>query len=239
MTAVILRDRLPRLLGFVIENSLLLLIGALIALLWINVHDVSYQAITEPLRFIVNDIGMVFFFGIAAKKVFEATLPGGSLSTPRTSALPLLAAVGGMAGPAVLYITFAHWQNVPEFLNGWAIPCATDIAFSYLVARAVYGASHPAVPFLLMLAIVDDALGLLILAVFYPTGPIRPLEGAALVGIGMLGAWLLRRRGVRSFWPYVLLSWRRVLAGSLPRRSASRTRAGSHRRSHAARPPGW
>jgi NhaA family Na+:H+ antiporter len=216
---MILRERLPRWLRFLIENSLLLLVGAVIALLWINVHAVSYHALTQPLRFVVNDIGMVFFFGIAAKEVFLATLPGGSLSTPRTSALPLLAAVGGMAGPAALYIAFAHWHNAPELLNGWAIPCATDIAFSYLVARAVYGASHPAVPFLLMLAIVDDALGLLILAVFYPTGTIRPLEGAVLVGVGMLVAWILGRRGVRSFWPYVVLGggacWLGLFRGGL------------------------
>ena len=59
---MILRERLPRWLRFLIENSLLLLVGAVIALLWINVHAVSYHAFTQPLRFIVNDIGMVFFF---------------------------------------------------------------------------------------------------------------------------------------------------------------------------------
>ena len=66
-------------------------------------------------------------------------------------------------------------------LNGWAIPCATDIAFSYLVARAVYGRSsgRAVSP---MLAIVDDALGLLILAFFYPAGTISPLEAGLLVG---------------------------------------------------------
>src|SRR5215831_8748062 len=95
--------RLPRWLWFLIDNSLLLLIGAVVALCWINVHPTSYRSLTEPLRFVVNDVGMVFFFGIAAKEVFEATLPGGSLSTLRTSALPFLAAVGGMAGPAILY----------------------------------------------------------------------------------------------------------------------------------------
>src|SRR5689334_17670348 len=214
-----LSRRLPRWIWFLVENSLLLLIGAVIALLWINVHAASYHAFTEPLRFVVNDIGMVFFFGIAAKEVFEATLPGGSLSSPRTSALPVLAAVGGMAGPAAIYVALVHSFAMPELMNGWAIPCATDIAFSYLVARTVYGTSHPAVPFLLMLAIVDDALGLLILAIFYPSGPVSPLVCIALVGAGMLVAWMLQRLKVRSFWPYVLLggglSWAGLLQGGL------------------------
>ena len=74
-------------------------------------------------------------------------------------------------------------------------------------------------PFLLLLAIVDDALGLVILAVFYPSGPLRPLEAVVMVGGGMAIAWLLRRGGVRSFWPYVLgaglVSWIGLLRGGL------------------------
>jgi NhaA family Na+:H+ antiporter len=217
--SITLAQRRPRWIWFVVENSLLLLIGAIAALFWINVHPGSYHAIAEPLRFAVNDIGMVFFFGIAAKAVFEATLPGGSLSSPRTSTLPILAAVGGMAGPAAIYITQVHWLGVPELSSGWAIPCATDIAFSYLVARLVFGTSHPIVPFLLMLAIVDDALGLVILAIFYPSGPVHFLECILLVGAGMLVAWMLQRRHVASFWPYVLLggglSWLGLLRGGL------------------------
>ena len=57
-----------------------------------------------------------------------------------------------------------------ELVRGWAIPCATDIAFSAMVARIIFPAAHPAIPFLLLLAIADDALGLVILAVFYPSG---------------------------------------------------------------------
>ncbi|WP_336509531.1 Na+/H+ antiporter NhaA [Ruegeria lacuscaerulensis] len=74
--------------------------------------------------------------------------------------------------------------------NGWAIPTATDIAFSYLIGRIVFGAGHPAVRFLLLLAIADDAAGLLILAVFCPTGEIAPqwlfLSIAAAVGVFIL-----------------------------------------------------
>ena len=70
-----------------------------------------------------------------------------------------------MAGPALLYISLVFLLDRPELARGWAIPCATDIAFSYLVARLIFGAKHPAIPFLLLLAIADDALGLLILEV--------------------------------------------------------------------------
>jgi NhaA family Na+:H+ antiporter len=66
-------------------------------------------------------------------------------------------------------------------------------------------------PFLLLLAIADDALGLLIIAAFYPTGPLRPAEFGLLLGAAMFASWWLRRRGTTSFWPYVaaggVLSW--------------------------------
>ena len=202
-----------------LDNSALLLVGALIALGWANLGPVSYAAFAHALHFAANDIGMVFFFALAAKEVFEATLPGGPLGSRRSAALPLLAASGGMLGPALLFIAIAHRLGIPGLMHGWAIPCATDIAFSALVARAIFGRGHPAVPFLLLLAIADDALGLLILAVFYPSGPLRPLEAVLLVGAGMAAAWGLRRLGVRSFWPYVLgagtLSWIGLLRGGL------------------------
>ena len=226
-------ERRPRWLWFLVENSLLLLVGATAALLWVNVDPGSYHSVSESLRFVVNDIGMVFFFAIAAKEVFEATLPGGSLSSPRTSALPLLAAVGGMAGPAALYIALVHWQGVPELLNGWAIPCATDIAFSYLVARRVYGNAHPAVPFLLMLAIVDDALGLLILAIFYPSGPVHLLDGShprRRRHADRVGAEAPRRQ---EFLAVRAARRRRVMARSASRWIAPRTRARTHRGIHA------
>jgi len=106
--------------------------------------------------------------------------------------------------------------------NGWAIPTATDIAFSYLVGRLVFGAGHPAVRFLLLLAIADDAAGLIILAVFYPSGELAPewllLSVAAAAGVYLLFNWLPRRldagdqnrprstfvREKLSFWPYLI-----------------------------------
>jgi NhaA family Na+:H+ antiporter len=203
------RELASRLVVVAIDNSLLLLVGAVCGLVWANAGPSSYTALAHRLHFPVNKVGMVFFFGIATKEIVEATLPGGPLGSLRRAALPLLAALGGMAVPALLYVTLCLWMNVPELIHGWAIPCATDIAFSYLVARIIFGARHPAIPLLLLLAIVDDALGLVILAAFYPAGEFRLTEflaiGAAAVGM----AWTLRLRGVRSFWPYV------GIAGSL------------------------
>jgi NhaA family Na+:H+ antiporter len=181
------------------------------AVVWANVDVASYDVVAHPLHFWVNDVGMVFFFALAAKEVFEATLPGGALAAGRQAASPLIAAVGGMAAPAAIYAGLTLTLGPAELLRGWAIPCATDIAFSAMVARVIFPRGHPAIPFLLLLAIADDALGLLILALFYPSGP---LSFAALFGLmtaAVLLAFWLRRRRTRSFWPYILgpgaLSW--------------------------------
>ena len=202
-----------------VDNSGLLVVGSAVALTWANVDLQSYQHLTHALHFAVNDVAMALFFALAAKEVVEATAPGGALNAPREAAVPLVAAVGGMAVPALLYLAVAALVDRPDLMRGWAIPCATDIAFSYLVARVVFGPSHPAIPFLLLLAIADDALGLLILAVFYPSGPIRPIEFVALLAAAVAVAWWLRRRQTTSFWPYILgagaLSWLAFYRGGL------------------------
>ena len=194
-----------------IDNSGLLVVGTVLALVWCNLDRDSYYGFAHAIHFLVNDIGMVFFFALAAKEVAEATAPGGSLHSPRRAAMPLAAAVGGMVGPALIFVALTIVMDRPDLERGWAIPCATDIAFSYLAARVVFGAKHPAIPFLLLLAIADDALGLLIIAAFYPTGDFRPIAFLVFLAAGMLVAWWLRRRGTTSFWPYLgtagVLSW--------------------------------
>ena len=185
-------------------NSLLMVIGAVIALIWANASPATYERFTHPLHFPVNDIAMAFFFGLAMKEIIEATAPGGALHSLRRAGLPVIAAVGGMAGPALLYVVMAGTSGHPELARGWAIPCATDIAFSYLVARMVFPPTSPAIPFLLLLAIADDALGLVLLAAFYPAAPLRPVYFVIFVAAACAIAWVLRSRRVRSFWPYIL-----------------------------------
>jgi NhaA family Na+:H+ antiporter len=202
---------------FILDNSLLLLAGTAAAVVWANLDSDSYDAVANPLHFWVNDVGMVFFFALAAKEVFEATLPGGPLASLRRALSPLAAAVGGMAAPALIYAALALTRGPVELSRGWAIPCATDIAFSAMVARLVFPASHPAIPFLLLLAIADDALGLMILAVFYPSGPLAVPWLAGLMSAALLMALWLRRLRTRTFWPYVigpgLLSWAALYLG--------------------------
>ena len=209
-----------------IDNSVLLILGAVAALIWANVdarvgtttyHDFVHYDVTSlwseqggshglTIHFIINDILMALFFAIAAKEVWESLLPGGSLSNPRKAATPLMATLGGIVGPAAVYLGGAYFAGDVAFENfsrGWAVPCATDIAFSYLVARLIFGGSHPAIAFLLLLAIADDAAGLVILAIFYPQAPIEPLWLLLTVGALLLAA-LMRRYRIHSHWLYLI-----------------------------------
>jgi len=206
--------------SFIIDNSLLLVAGTVAGLVWANLAHDSYEQFTHgPMHFIVNDIGMVFFFALATKEIVEATLPGGALASPREAAVPVLAAAGGMIGPASIYALQVWFVGRPDLARGWAIPCATDIAFSYMAARLIFPPNHPGIPFLLLLAIADDALGLLLLALFYPSGPVSIVNFAAFMipAIGL--ALVLKRNRVRSFWPYVLgaggLSWAALYVGGV------------------------
>ncbi len=94
--------------------------------------------------------------------------------------------------------------------RGWAVPCATDIAFSYLVARLIFGNGHPAIAFLLLLAIADDAAGLVILAIAYPQTPIEP-AWFLLTLAAIVAGFSFRKLRLQSFWWYLLipgvLSW--------------------------------
>jgi NhaA family Na+:H+ antiporter len=241
-----------RVWNYVSNYSLLLIAGALIALVWANTNAESYHHFvhmvlaedfligeahaegggimrTLTLHYLVNDVFMAFFFAIAAKEVWEAViLENGSLRGKKAMT-PLIATAGGMIGPIVVYLGLAAALGIFETVQrGWAIPTATDIAFSYLVGRMVFGAGHPAIRFLLLLAIADDAAGLIILAIFYPTGDLAPawllLSFGAAVAVFVLFNWLPRYldRGdqlrpnsswVRqnlTFWPYLIagcLSW--------------------------------
>jgi NhaA family Na+:H+ antiporter len=207
-----------RSLDFFVEHSLVLPLGALIALAWANISYAGYARVAHALEFPINDVGMVFFFALATKEVVEATAPGGALHTWRRAALPGVAAVGGMAAPAIIYVVFVRAAGAQELSRGWAIPCATDIAFSFLVAKAIFR-RHAAIPFLLLLAIADDALGLVILALFYPIGDLHLLAGGLLMASALIIAYGLRRTRTQLYWPYVIvggaLSWVALYRGGL------------------------
>jgi NhaA family Na+:H+ antiporter len=201
------------------EFSIPLLSGVVLALFWANRAPENYtRFLHNPLlgplsfHFLANDIFMVFFFGIAAVEITQSFLPGGDLHPVRKAINPLMATAGGVIGPAFVYLLMNHFFGSPELHRGWGIPTATDIAFAWLVARLVFGRDHPAVSFLLLLAVADDGIGLAIIAVFYPN-PLLPVEPQWLVLTlaGMATAYFLRRGKVRSYWPFVLigggLSW--------------------------------
>ena len=204
--------------SFALEHSLLLPAGAIIALVWANTSPPGYHAFAHRLEFYVNDIGMVFFFALATKEIVEATAPGGELHTWRRAALPAVAAIGGMIAPAMIYVANVHWVDQQVLRRGWAIPCATDIAFSFLVAKAIFR-RHPAIPFLLLLAIADDALGLIVLALFYPIRDLHLAVAAVLMAIALGVSMVFRWRRVRVFWPYVIIggtiSWAALFRGGL------------------------
>jgi Na+:H+ antiporter, NhaA family len=213
------RKQTAQVWSFILENSLLLVAGTVTGLIWANTAYASYEHFTERVHFAVNDIGMVFFFALATKEIVEATLPGGPLSSWREGAVPVFAAAGGMIGPASLYALQVWWFGRPDLARGWAIPCATDIAFSYMAARLIFPRTHPAIPFLLLLAIADDALGLILLALFYPSGPLSIINFAAFMIPAIGIALALKRNRVRSFWPYLVvaggLSWVALYLGGV------------------------
>ncbi len=151
---------------------------------------------------------------MAAVEIVRSCLPGGPLHPIRKAVSPLLATAGGVAGPVAVYLGLNHVFGSPELARGWGIPTATDIALAWLVARAVFGKRHPAVAFLLLLAVADDAVGLAIIAVFYPdpSTPAAPVW-LLLTAAGMVSAYILRKRDVRSYWPYLLLGGSMSWAG--------------------------
>jgi Na+:H+ antiporter, NhaA family len=210
----------PRhLAAFIVSNSLLLPIGVITALVWANVAPHSYVPLADRAHFIVNDVGMTLFFALAAKEIVEATAPHGALHPLSKAATPVMAAIGGMVVPAAIYLSLVRAMELPQLQRGWAIPTATDIAFSFLVARWLFGRNHPAVPFLLLLAIADDAFGLVVLALFYPADVVRPLVFVAILPVALALCWMFRRMRVMDFWPYIAVggsvSWVAFFNGGL------------------------
>lgn len=158
------------------------------------------------MHFLVNDIFMVLFFGVAAKEITEACLPGGALNPPSKAINPLCGTLGGVLGPVGVFFGLNALFGEAAWSNGWGIPTATDIALAWLVAKLIFGNGHPAISFLLLLAVADDAIGLGIIALAYPD-PAHPTEWANALWIvpGMFAAYTLRRLEVSSWIPYIAI----------------------------------
>ncbi|GAA3550937.1 Na+/H+ antiporter NhaA [Microlunatus spumicola] len=156
----------------------------------------------------------IFFFvaGLELKREFVA----GDLRDPRRAALPVVAAVGGMAVPALLFV-LVNLGGGSEALQGWAIPTATDIAFA-LAVLAVVSTHLPSGlrTFLLTLAVVDDLLAITIIALFYTRELHLPFLALALLPLAAFG-FLVQRR-VRSWWllvPLAVATWGLVHASGV------------------------
>jgi NhaA family Na+:H+ antiporter len=195
---------MTRALRFAMDRYLLLPAGACIALIWANAAAPSYFTVAHRLSFAVNDVGMSIFFALMTREVMEATSPDGPLHTWRRVMLGVVAAAGGVLGAVASFVGYLHGRDEASLLlRGWPIVCATDLAFTYCVARAV--CSPAVLPFLLLVGIASDAVGLAALMIRVPAGDVHA-SGAALVSVAMAAAIVMRRCDVRNFWPYLVVS---------------------------------
>jgi NhaA family Na+:H+ antiporter len=198
----------------------LLLVGAAVALVWANSPwAATYETIRDA-RFgpaslhldltlatwAADGLLAVFFFvaGLELKREFVA----GDLRDPRRAALPVAAAVGGMAVPALFFVLF-NLGAADGALRGWAIPSATDIAFA-LAVLAVISTHLPAAlrTFLLTLAVVDDLLAIVVIAIFYTEELAVQWLGLSLLPLAVFGVLVQKR--IRSWWlllPLAALTW--------------------------------
>ena len=195
-------------------SGIVLVVSALAALIWANSPaSASYAALWHStlsislgsyslgasLHYLVNDGLMTIFFLVVGMEI-RSEIKDGSLSNFKMAALPVAAALGGVAVPALIYTS----MNLGlESLAGWAVPTATDIAFAVGVL-ALLGKSIPSGVriFLLALAIIDDIAAVLIIAVFYTSS--LNYSGGALAISGILLVLAFQRMGITSAWIYLI-----------------------------------
>ncbi|MEU9034589.1 Na+/H+ antiporter NhaA [Streptomyces sp. NPDC048352] len=197
-------------------GGVLLLASAIAALMWANIPAVSesYDSVRSfhigpsslgldlSLQHWAADGLLAVFFFVAGIEL-KRELVAGDLRDPKAAALPVIAAVCGMAAPALVYLLVNALGNGSS--DGWAVPTATDIAFA-LAVLAVIGTSLPSAlrAFLLTLAVVDDLFAILIIAVFFTSELDFLALGGAVAGLVLF--WFLLRAGVRGWYVYVPLA---------------------------------
>ena len=195
-------------------SGVVLLLAAAIALAWANCPLARfYEALwhvqlglgvapllpAHDLHFWVNDGLMTIFFLLVGLEI-RREMHEGALSDPKVAALPIIAALGGVVVPALLFVLV---NSEPSLRRGWAIPTATDIAFAVgvlsLIGRGVPAALRM---LLLTLAIIDDIVAILVIAFFYSSG--IAVMGLLIVAAGVLLVLALQALRVRAALAYVL-----------------------------------
>ncbi len=156
--------------------------------------------IAKPMLLWVNDGLMAIFFFLVGLELKREVMQG-QLSQPKNIILPIVGAAGGVIVPAAVYLFFNYENQLSA--HGWAIPTATDIAFS-LGILALVGTRIPTSLklFLMTLAIVDDLVGIIVIAIFYTSK--LSLGSLAIALVGFAGMYLLNRFKVERVAPYVL-----------------------------------
>ncbi len=157
--------------------------------------------VEKTLHHWVNDGLMAFFFFVVGLELKREILVG-ELKQPRQAALPILAAIGGMVVPALIYLLL---NPTGEPSRGWGIPMATDIAFA-IGALVLLGDRIPKalITFLVALAIVDDLGAVVVIAVFYTEHLVIEWLGAAVLLVAVLSMFNLG--GIRRIWPYFIVA---------------------------------
>lgn len=208
-----MKKTLRNIIVFAQTYSLPLIAGIIVALIWANISYDSYRIVVEypwfgsdhiSLHFLIKEVFMALFFAIAMVEIVEAVSPGGAMYPIKKALNPLMATAGGVLGPIVIYMLLVFLMDGIEYANGWGIVTATDIAIAWLGAKLIFGPNHPAVKYLLLLAIADDAIGLIIIGIFYPSAPIE-LTYLFLCVLGMAVAGVLRAMHVQHYAYYILL----------------------------------
>jgi NhaA family Na+:H+ antiporter len=171
-----------------------------------------YKALT--LRDWINDFLMAIFFFLIGLELKSEILVG-ELSSKKKMALPLICAVGGVVAPMLIFAYFN--QNIPENMRGLAIPCATDIAFAYgFITLFGKTFSDSLKVFIVALAVIDDLIAILIIAIFYSKNiEIFYLGYACLAIVGLV---ILNSRNSSKIFLYILLGlmlWLMILKSGL------------------------
>jgi NhaA family Na+:H+ antiporter len=201
------------------SSGIVLLLAAIAAIIWANsawsetyfsildqhlIIELGGFHLEESVIHLINDGLMAIFFFVVGLEI-KRELVVGDLRDPKAAALPVMAALGGMILPALIYIVFNAGAASPEAIRGWGIPMATDIAFAIGVV-ALLGSKVPsgAKLFLLAVAIADDIGAIGVIALFY-TEELNGAYLAAAVG-GLIVVWIAARVHIRALWFYVPIS---------------------------------